>query len=66
MAFGVQTDMRGNAQAAYEGEDAFRTNVPKVFATGDCREARVGGPRLSRGPSDVLQAVDKFLSGEQN
>ena len=65
-AFGVQTDMRGNAQAAYEGEDAFRTNVPKVFATGDCRRGQSLVVRALAEGRRCAEAVDKFLSGEQN
>ena len=65
-AFGVQTDMRGNAQAAYEGKDAFRTNVPKVFAAGDCRRGQSLVVRALAEGRRCAEAVDKFLSDEQN
>ena len=45
-ALGVDTDERSNYKAAY---DKFNTNVPGVFAAGDCR----------RGQSLVVWAIDE-------
>jgi NAD(P)H-dependent glutamate synthase small subunit len=45
-ALGVETDERSNYKAAY---DKFATNVPGVFAAGDCR----------RGQSLVVWAIDE-------
>ena len=34
-AFGVDKDARGNAKATIDGQNAYQTNIPKVFAAGD-------------------------------
>ena len=52
--------------AAYEGKDAFRTNVPKVFAAGDCRRGQSLVVRALAEGRRCAEAVDKFLSDEQN
>lgn len=65
-AFDVKTDRRGNAQAAYEGEDAFKTNIPKVFAAGDCRRGQSLVVRALAEGRRCAEAVDKFLKDEQN
>ncbi len=39
-SFGIEKDFRGNAKALYEGDNTFATNVPKVFAAGDCRRGQ--------------------------
>ncbi|MGN0908497.1 MAG: hypothetical protein ACI4NA_02670, partial [Succinivibrio sp.] len=38
--FSLDTDARGNIKAVYEGENAFRTSNPKVFAAGDGRRGQ--------------------------
>lgn len=59
--FGVESDPRGNARAAYEGEDSFRTNVSKVFAAGDCRRGQsLVVWALSEGRR-CAEAVDRYL-----
>ena len=35
-AFGIDKDNRGNAKAGTEGDQSYATNVPGVFAAGDC------------------------------
>lgn len=65
-AFGVQTDIRGNAKAAYEGDDAFKTNVPKVFAAGDCRRGQSLVVRALAEGRRCAEAVDKYLKEEDN
>jgi len=47
-AFGVESDVRTNIKA---GEADFRTNIPKVFATGDAR----------RGQSLVVTAINEGI-----
>jgi len=47
-------------------EDAFRTNVPKVFAAGDCRRGQSLVVRALAEGRRCAEAVDKFLSDEQN
>ncbi|HEX9027236.1 MAG TPA: FAD-dependent oxidoreductase, partial [Clostridium sp.] len=47
-AFGVESDVRTNIKA---GESDFRTNIPKVFATGDAR----------RGQSLVVTAINEGI-----
>lgn len=65
-AFGVQTDIRGNAKAAYEEVDAFKTNVPKVFAAGDCRRGQSLVVRALAEGRRCAEAVDKYLKEEDN
>ena len=65
-AFGVKTDVRGNARADFEGEKAFMTNVPKVFAAGDCRRGQSLVVRALSEGRLCAEAVDKFLSQEDN
>ena len=65
-ALGVQTDIRGNAKAAYEGVDAFKTNVPKVFAAGDCRRGQSLVVRALAEGRRCAEAVDKYLKEEDN
>lgn len=65
-AFGVETDRRGNAQAAYEGESAFKTNVPKVFAAGDCRRGQSLVVRALAEGRRCAEAVDNYLKDKQN
>lgn len=38
--FGIETDTRGNLKACYEGDNAFATNVEKVFVAGDGRRGQ--------------------------
>lgn len=57
---GVQTDTRGNYQAEH---GRFATNVPKVFAAGDCRRGQslvVWAINEGRG---AARAIDEFLMG---
>ena len=49
-----------------EENDAFRTNVPKVFAAGDCRRGQSLVVRALAEGRRCAEAVDKFLSDEQN
>lgn len=63
-AFGVAHDARGNAAAATEGESAYHTNVPKVFAAGDMRRGQSLVVWAIREGRQCARAVDEFLMGE--
>jgi len=62
-AFGVGRDGRGNAQAATDGERAYVTNVPKVFAAGDMRRGQSLVVWAIREGRQCARAVDEFLMG---
>lgn len=59
--FGVERDARSNVKAEHE---KYTTNVPKVFAAGDCRRGQslvVWAFNEGRG---VAREVDRFLMGD--
>jgi glutamate synthase (NADPH/NADH) small chain len=62
-AFGVDTDARKNAKAATEGERAYQTNVPKVFAAGDVRRGQSLVVWAIREGRQAARSVDAFLMG---
>lgn len=62
-AFGVEKDARGNAKATTEGEKAYTTNVPKVFAAGDMRRGQSLVVWAIREGRQCARAVDEFLMG---
>ena len=62
-AFGVEKDARGNAKATTEGEKAYYTNVPKVFAAGDMRRGQSLVVWAIREGRQCARAVDEFLMG---
>jgi len=62
-AFGVQKDVRGNAQAATEGPRAYATSIPKVFAAGDMRRGQSLVVWAIREGRQCARAVDEFLMG---
>jgi glutamate synthase (NADPH/NADH) small chain len=61
--FGVQKDARGNARADTEGERAYATSVPKVFAAGDTRRGQSLVVWAIREGRQCARAVDEFLMG---
>jgi glutamate synthase (NADPH/NADH) small chain len=63
-AFGVTKDARGNAQAETAGENAYATNVAKVFAAGDVRRGQSLVVWAIREGRQCARAVDAFLMGE--
>lgn len=63
-SFGVETDVRGNVRATYEGEKAFETNVPKLFAAGDCRRGQSLVVRALAEGRRCAEAVDAYLRKE--
>jgi glutamate synthase (NADPH) small chain len=62
-AFGVDTDARKNAKAATEGDRAYQTNVPKVFAAGDVRRGQSLVVWAIREGRQAARSVDAFLMG---
>ncbi|MBT9456896.1 MAG: glutamate synthase subunit beta [Burkholderiaceae bacterium] len=62
-AFGVDKDGRGNAKAATENAQAYRTNVDKVFAAGDMRRGQSLVVWAIREGRQAARAVDEFLMG---
>ena len=62
-AFGVDKDARGNAKSDTEGEAAYVTNVPKVFAAGDMRRGQSLVVWAIREGRQAARAVDEFLMG---
>ena len=62
-AFGVEKDPRGNAKASTEGEKAYYTNVPKIFAAGDMRRGQSLVVWAIREGRQCARAVDEFLMG---
>ena len=62
-AFGVSKDARGNAQAATEGKNPYKTSVNKVFAAGDMRRGQSLVVWAIREGRQAARAVDEFLMG---
>ncbi len=62
-AFGVAKDVRGNAQAATEGDAGYRTSADKVFAAGDMRRGQSLVVWAIREGRQCAQAVDAYLTG---
>ena len=62
-AFGVNKDARGNAQAAIEGANPYKTSVDKVFAAGDMRRGQSLVVWAIREGRQAARAVDEFLMG---
>ncbi|MEY8689100.1 MAG: glutamate synthase subunit beta [Leptothrix sp. (in: b-proteobacteria)] len=62
-AFGVEKDGRGNAKAGTESDNAYKTNVAKVFAAGDMRRGQSLVVWAIREGRQAARAVDEFLMG---
>lgn len=62
-AFGVDTDARKNAKASTDGDRAYYTNVPKVFAAGDVRRGQSLVVWAIREGRQAARSVDTFLMG---
>jgi glutamate synthase (NADPH/NADH) small chain len=61
--FGVQKDARGNARAQTEGDAAYATSVPQVFAAGDVRRGQSLVVWAIREGRQCARAVDAYLMG---
>ena len=62
-AFGVERDARGNAKAAIDSAQAYKTNVDKVFAAGDMRRGQSLIVWAIREGRQAARAVDGYLMG---
>ncbi|NJD35061.1 MAG: glutamate synthase subunit beta [Betaproteobacteria bacterium] len=62
-AFGIDKDARGNARAATEGEQAYSTSVPGVFAAGDMRRGQSLVVWAIREGRQCARTVDQYLMG---
>ena len=63
VALGVEKDARGNVKASTEGERAYQTANPKVFAAGDMRRGQSLVVWAIREGRQCARAVDEFLMG---
>lgn len=62
-AFGIEKDPRGNAKADTESVQAYGTNVPKVFASGDMRRGQSLVVWAIREGRQAARAIDQYLMG---
>ena len=65
-AFGVELDARGNARADTEGASSYRTNVDKVFASGDMRRGQSLVVWAIREGRQCAHAIDRYLMGSSD
>ena len=65
-AFGVERDARGNAKAATDSAQAYKTNVDKVFAAGDMRRGQSLIVWAIREGRQAARAVDGYLMGHSD
>lgn len=63
---GTTLDGRGNIDAATEGDSAYATSVPKVFAAGDMRRGQSLVVWAIREGRQAARAVDEFLMGRSD
>ena len=61
--FGIEKDQRGNAKAITEGDQAYKTNHPKVFAAGDMRRGQSLVVWAIREGRQCARSVDEYLMG---
>ena len=61
--FGVERDARNNVKADTEGQKAYATSVPKLFAAGDMRRGQSLVVWAIREGRQCARAVDEFLMG---
>ena len=59
----VALDSRGNVNAATEGDEAYKTNIEKVFTAGDMRRGQSLVVWAIREGRQCARAVDRFLQG---
>ena len=60
---GLELDTRGNVKAATEGQGAYQTSVPGVFAAGDMRRGQSLVVWAIREGRQCARAVDEWLMG---
>jgi len=61
--FGIEKDSRGNAKASTEGDHAYQTSHPKVFAAGDIRRGQSLVVWAIREGRQCAKSVDEYLMG---
>lgn len=64
-AFGIEKDARGNAKAATQGDSAYRTSNPKIFASGDMRRGQSLVVWAIREGRECASAVNAYLLPNQ-
>ncbi|MBK1700459.1 glutamate synthase subunit beta [Thiococcus pfennigii] len=65
-AAGLELDPRGNVRAATDGEAAYQTSVPGVFAAGDMRRGQSLVVWAIREGRQCARAVDEWLMGSSD
>ncbi len=65
-ALGVEKDARSNVKAVTEGEGAYQTANPKVFAAGDMRRGQSLVVWAIREGRQCARAVDEYLMGSSD
>ena len=63
---GLELDARGNVKAATEGQGAYQTSVPGVFAAGDMRRGQSLVVWAIREGRQCARAVDEWLMGRSD
>ncbi|MFY9976164.1 MAG: glutamate synthase subunit beta [Chromatiaceae bacterium] len=63
---GLEVDARGNVKAATEGQGAYQTSVPGVFAAGDMRRGQSLVVWAIREGRQCARAVDEWLMGRSD
>ena len=63
---GLELDPRGNVKAATEGQGAYQTSVPGVFAAGDMRRGQSLVVWAIREGRQCARAVDEWLMGRSD
>ena len=61
---GVERDARGNISASTDGDSAYRSSHPKIFAAGDMRRGQSLVVWAIREGRQCARAVDRFLMGK--
>jgi glutamate synthase (NADPH/NADH) small chain len=60
---GLEKDTRGNVRASLDGDAAYRTSNPKVFAAGDMRRGQSLVVWAIKEGRQCARAIDQFLNG---
>ena len=63
-SFNVEKDFKGNANAQCDGDNAYKSNIEKIFVAGDMRRGQSLVVWAIREGRQAAKAVDKFLMGE--
>ncbi len=63
---GVELDAGGNVKGSTEGNEAYKTNIDKLFVAGDMRRGQSLIVWAIREGRQAARAVDQFLMGESS